>query len=156
MKIDVLGLTVCAIILVGLLLPWITKGYDSYAVMNPDTRQGELRFHKKILLSPLFARLYEDGELVETIWFVSPGTTLASAMLASAAALSLLKFRTRWIKFSLFLTAVLGVIVFFMSFGTGLGIGLNTGFGWGVPLTLLGIVLIFSTSINELSKPAAH
>jgi hypothetical protein len=156
MKIEAFGLAVCAIMLVGLLLPWITKGYDSYAVMNPETRMGELRFHKKILLSPVLARLYEDGELVETMWFVSPGTALAGVMIASTAALSPFKFKRRWIRFSLFIMAVLGIVVFFMSLGMGLGIGLRTGFGWGLPITILGIVLIFSSSINELSRPVAH
>ena len=156
MKIDFPGLFICILIIVGLFLPWVSKGYDSYAAMNPETKQGELRFHKKILLSPLGAKLYEDGVLVETLWFVSPGTSLAGLMLASAAALSAIRFRIRWVRFSLFITAVLGVVVFFMSLGTGLGIGLKTSFGWGLPVSLLGIALIFASSINELSKKTAR
>jgi hypothetical protein len=154
MKIDFLGLFICFLIMVGLFLPWVIRGYDSYAAMNPETRQGELRFHKKILLSPMGVKLYEDGVLVETLWFVSPGISLAGLMLASAAALSAIRFRIRWVRLSLFIIAVLGVLIFFMSLGTGLGIGLKSSFGWGLPVSLLGITLIFASSINELAKSA--
>ena len=156
MKIDFLGIFICVLIIVGLFLPWVSKGYDSYAGLNPETRQGELRFHKKILLSPMGAKLYEYGVLVETLWLVSPGTSLAGLMLASAASLSVIRFRIKWVRFALFITAVLGVVVFFMSLGTGLGIGLKTSFGWGLPVILLGIALIFASSINELTKKTAR
>jgi len=103
----------------------------------------------------MYTKLYEDGELVNIFWFVNLGVSLAGVMLLSAAVLSVIRFKKYWIKLSLFLTAVFGVIIFFMSFGTGLGIGLRASFGWGLPVTLLGIVLMFAQSVNELTKKAA-
>ena len=155
MEIDFWGLVIGVIVIMGLFGPWVTKGYDSYPAMDPETSQGELRFHKHILMSPMYARLYEDGELVDTLWFVSPGVSLASVMFVSTAALFAISFKRYWVKFSFFLTAVLGVVVFFMSFGTGLGIGLRTSFGWGLPVTLIGMVLMFAQSVNELTKKAS-
>lgn len=154
MEIDFWGLAIGAMVILGLFGPWVTKGYDSYPAMDPETRQGELRFHKHILISPMYAKLYEDGELVETLWFVSSGVSLAGVMLVSTAALFAIKFMKYWIKLSFFLTAVLGMVIFFMSFSTGLGIGLRTSFGWGLPVTLLGMALMFAQSINELTKKA--
>ena len=155
MEIDFWGLAIGVIVILGVFGPWVTKGYDSYPAMDPETRQGELHFHKHILMSPMYTKLYEDGEWVNTLWFVSSGVSLAGVMLVSAAALSAIRYKKYWIKLSLFLTAVLGVVIFFMSFGTGLGIGLRTSFGWGLPVTLLGMTLMVAQSVNELTKKEA-
>jgi len=152
MKIDFWGLLIGIIIILGLVGPWITKGYNSYPKINPETKQGELHFHKYITISPIYARLYENGELIDIFWFTSSGITLAGLMLLSTAILFAIKVKIRWFKLSVFLIAFCGIIIFFMSFGTGLGIGLRTNFGWGLLITFIGVVLMFAQSINDLIK----
>jgi len=155
MRIDFRGLAIGLIIVFGLFGPWVIKSYDSYPALNPDTRQGELHYHKQIMISPINAKLYEDGQLVNTLWFVNSGMSLACGIFLSVSVLSILNFKKYWINFILFFSAIFGVVVFFMSFGTGLGIGLKTSFGWGLSVSLLGMALMFVQAVSNVTKKTA-
>jgi len=152
MKINIWGIAVCIVVIVGLFNPWISKGSQPYSTINPDTGQGELRYNRIILLSPFFASIFENDQLVERVWFVSLGTSLSGIILLSVATLSTIKYERIWVNFIYFLIAVLGVIVFFMSLGVGQAIGLRTQIEWGAMVSLIGLGLMLALSISKMMK----
>jgi len=152
MKNRLWNLVIGVVVIVGLFLPWITKGLDPIGQINPETGQGELHYRREILVSPFYAVVTEEGEVQNISWFISAGTTLAGVMLGLSSVFFMCRFHNAWIKISTFSLAFLGVVLFFMSFGVGLSIGLKTEFGWGVVITLVGVGLMFIFSIIELSR----
>lgn len=154
-KINICGFAIGLVVIIGLIGPWIIRGYNSYGVINPETGQGELRYHSKILMSPLFGSIIRDGN-VETKWLVSFGTSLAGIMLISAAILCAFRFNRRWVNFLIFNISFLGFMLFIGSLGRGLSIGVRTQIGWGLVITLIGIILMFVLSLYELMKNSRY
>jgi hypothetical protein len=152
MKINIWGIAVCIVLLVGLFNPWFSKGSHPYSIINPDTGQGELRYNRMIVLSPFYASIFENDLLVERVWFVSLGTSVSGIMLLSVATLSTIKYERIWVNFIYFLIAVLSVIVFFMSLGVGQAVGLRTQIEWGAAVSLIGIGLMLVLSVSKMMK----
>jgi len=150
MKINIWGIAVCIVVIIGLFNPWISKGSKPYSTINPTTGQGELRYSKIILLSPFYASIFENDQLVKRVWFVSLGTSLSGIILLSVATLSTIKYERIWVNFIYFLVAVLGVIFFFMSLGVGQAIGLRTQIEWGAMVSLIGLGLMLVLSISKM------
>jgi hypothetical protein len=50
------------------------------------------------------------------------------------------------------MVASLGIIVFFLSVGRGISIGVFTKVGWGLGLTGFGLLVYFVVSIREMSR----
>ncbi len=152
MKTNIWGIAVCIVVIVGLFNPWISKGSQPYSAINPDTGQGELRYNRIILLSPFYASILENDQLVKRTWFVSLGTSLSGIILLSVATLSTIKYERIWVNFIYFLIAVLSVILFFMSLGVGQAVGLRTQIEWGTMVSLIGLGLMFVLSISQMMK----
>ncbi len=150
MKTSLWGIIVCIVVIIGVFNPWISKGSEPYSIINPDTGQGELRYNKKIFLSPFYASIFEYHQFVERIWFVSIGTSISGIMLLSVALLSTVKYERLWVNFVYFIIAALSIVVFFMSLGFGLSIGLKTQIESGIMVSLIGLFLMFVLSINEM------
>jgi len=151
-RISVPGAFVSAIMIIGLMGPWLTVSYNSYPMLNPDTRTGQLFFRSTVQLSPFFGSLIEDEALIARYWFISSGTTLGGLLIAVSSILSAFKHKASWTHFSLFLVALLGTIVFFLSIGEGISLGVITQIGWGLKLTAIGLLLFFIVSFMELSR----
>lgn len=155
-KINIWGAAIGFIVIIGLFGPWIIRGYNSYGVINPQTGLGELRYHSKIVISPLFGSIIRDGDVEKTVWFVSFGTSLANVMLVSAAVLCAFRFNRRWVNFLIFNISFLGFILFFGSLGRGISIGVKARVGWGFIITLVGIILMFVLSLVELMRDSRY
>ena len=151
-KISIQGVLVSIIILLGLFGPWLTYSFDSYSTINPETKTGQINYHSKIELNPLFGSMYKDDIVVERYWFISPGINLAGLLLAISASLSIFKYNSSWAHFILFIVASLGIIVFFLSIGRGISIGVFTKVGWGLDLTGFGLLVLFIVSFREMSR----
>jgi len=154
-KISIQGVLVSIIILLGLFGPWLTYGFDSYSTINPETKTGQINYHSKVELTPLFGSMYKDDILVRRYWFISPGVTLAGLLLSISACLSIFKYNYSWAHFFLFIVASLGIIVFFLSVGRGISIGVLTKVGWGLHLTGFGLLIFFVVSFREMSRTHA-
>lgn len=150
MKTSFWGIIVCMVVIIGVFNPWISKGSEPYSIINSDTGQGELRYNKKIFLSPFYASIFEYHQFVERVWFVSIGTSISGIMLLSVALLSTVKYERLWVNFVYFIIAALSIVVFFMSLGFGLSIGLKTQIEAGITVSLIGLFLMFVLSINEM------
>ena len=96
--------------------------------------------------------MYKDDIVVERYWFISPGINLAGLLLAISASLSIFKYNSSWAHFILFIVASLGIIVFFLSIGRGISIGVFTKVGWGLDLTGFGLLVLFIVSFREMSR----
>ena len=151
-KISIQGILVSIIILLGLFGPWLTYSFDSYSTFNPETKTGQINYHSKVEVNPLFGSMYKDDILVERYWFISPGINLAGLLLAISASLSIFKYNSSWAHFILFIVASLGIIVFFLSIGRGISIGVFTKVGWGLDLTGFGLLILFIVSFREMSR----
>ena len=121
-------------------------------MVNPSTGQGELKYHRIIQLSPFFASVYEDNQLVNRTWFVSPGLTFSGVILMSVAFFSVIRYQQTWVNFVLFLISVLSIIIFFMSLGMGQAIGLHSQLEWGASISLGGVFLLLLLSVNRLMR----
>ncbi len=146
------GAFVSTLIILGLFGPWLTYSFDSYATLNPDTKTGQINYHSKVELNPLFGSMYKDDTLMERHWFISPGTSLAGLLLVISASLCIFRYNTSWVHFLLFMLASLGITVFFLSIGKGISIGVFTKVGWGLGLTGIGLLVFFVVSFMELSR----
>lgn len=151
-RVSVQGMLVSAMIIVGLFGPWLTVSYDSYAKLNPQTKMGEIFYHSRVELCPLYGSIYNDEVLVARSWFISPGISLGGLLLAISAALSIFKYKVSWAHFILFTMALLGVVFFFLSVGEGISIGVFTKIGWGIELTGLGLLFLLIVSFLELGR----
>lgn len=146
------GIIVSLLILSGLFGPWLTYGFDSYSTINPKTHTGQLNYHSMIELNPLFGSIYKDNILLERNWFMSPGLDLAGLLFIIAASLSILEYEFKWAHFILFIVSSLGFMMFFMSIGRGISIGVFTKVGWGLYITGLSLLLLFIVSFREMSR----
>jgi hypothetical protein len=151
-KISIQGVLVSIVILLGLFGPWLTYGFDSYSTINPESKTGQINYHSRVELTPLFGSMYKDDILVGRYWLISPGLTLAGLLLAISACLSIFKYNSSWVYFILFMVASLGIIVFFLSVGRGISIGVFTKVGWGLGLTGFGLLVYFVVSFREMSR----
>jgi len=151
-RINLAGLVVAVTIIIGLLGPWLTVGYDSYAKINPETKIGELFYHTRVELSPLYGSIYRDEVLVEKTWFITIGISIAGLMLLLTAVLSIFKYKKTWPHISLFISSIIGMFFFFLSVGSGISIGVDTYVGWGLEVTGLGLLILFVVSLRELTK----
>lgn len=152
MKINIQNLAIGILLIAGLFGPWITKGYEPYGGFNPQTGKLELRYHKEISLSPLFGYKSRDGNVTETAWFISIGTSFSAAMLISSAALFSFRFKRDWFKLIPFAITSMGIVIFFLSLGMGQAVGVDTRFGWGLITTLLAVILMFVLPMIELLR----
>ena len=152
MKIHRRRITVAIITIIGLFSPWITKPLDPIGVIDPNTGQGHLTYQRRILLSPFYIAIMNEGILSQLTWFISTGTTIAGLMVFIASIISSFKFKASIFNASSFLFGSLGIVFFFMSLGTGLGIGLRTDIGIGLIITIIGVGLMFASTIIDLSR----
>ena len=151
-RINLAGLLVAIILIIGLFGPWLIVGYDSYAKINPETKVGEAHYHSIVELNPLYASLYNDEELVEKTWFITFGTALAGLTLIISAALSIFKYKQTFVHTALFILSLIGVFIFFLSVGSGISIGVATQIGWGLEIAGLGLLVSFVVALKELTR----
>ena len=150
MKLNILGIPVSILLISGLFGPWIIKGLNEHVSLNPQTGKVELQYRRMILLSPLFGAIQNEGSIVQMVWFASVGLSFSSLILISAAVLNLLHFGKDWVNFIPFITAVMGIFMFFMSLGMGQEIGVSTFLGWGLIATSIAVISMFTLSIFKI------
>jgi hypothetical protein len=137
------------LILLGALGPWLWRGYDSYQVVDPETRDVELRYRLTTRMSPFYIVATSEGGEATTGWFISAGTTLSGVILIIAAALFPLRWKRLWVRGVLSAVSILGCMTFFLSLGGGLWLGLVTRFSWGFQATIVGVAVMLLTIFWE-------
>ncbi len=151
-RINLAGLLSAIILIIGLIGPWLTVSYDSYAKLNPETKVGEAYYHHRVELNPMFASLYNDEVLVEKTWFITFGIGLAGIILVVAAVFSIFKYKRTWVHLSLLILSIIGMMIFFLSVGNGISIGVATQIGWGLEVYGLGLLVLFVVALRELTR----
>jgi len=152
MKINFKGLLVACFMLIGLFGPWMDKGLNPYGVKNKETGFGELIYHRRLLLSPFYAIMIEDGIIVKIMMFLSAGTTFGGILILIASILTIFKLKINWINLVIFFVATFGILLFFLSLGANIGVGITITFRWGLKLMLLGLGLMFVTTTIQILK----
>lgn len=152
MKINYVGAFFGLFLIIGVFGPWLSKGYDPYGGLNPETGKIELKYHQIIYLSPLYAAKIIDGNLIERAWFVSDGLSIATLLLITSAILFMIKFKRLSYNFISFLITFFGFSMFFLSIGRGQAIGVVTNLEWGFYVSLLSAFLKFISYVYELLK----
>lgn len=141
MKRYVYRIFVCVLIIIGLFGPWLSKYDELYMVENEKTGEFESRYHVKTILSPFYVSLIRDTKIENLIYLVSPGTSFSGSIILLSSIVSIIKSNDKWINFITFTLSFLGITIFFLSMGAGLSIGLKTNLEWGLPTTIIGIIL---------------
>jgi len=149
-KNDILSVLGGFLIIIGLFLPWLWRGYNSYQVLNPLTGEQNLFYRLITRISPFFLSVESEGDGVIINWFVSLGTTISGAILLCTALLFPLKYERRIMKKILFSLTIFAFFFFFLNLGSGLWLGLVTHFGLGIQLTSIGIVLMLLSLLLDL------
>jgi hypothetical protein len=151
-KVMLFGFIMLLLSIIGLLGPWLTLSYDSYAVLNPITRLGEKHYRSRIELSPFYASVVTNEILEVRLWNVSNGTTLAGLIILTVSFLNVFKYSKKMIYFYLFISHILGLFIFFLSLGRGISLGLITQPGWGLSVTLLCSFILFGNSFYQITR----
>ena len=151
-KLNIRGVIASIAIIIGLFGPWLIYGFDPYATINPETNTGQLNYHSIIELNPLFGTIYKDNILLERSWFMSPGLNLSALLLIISSMLFVFSHRNSWTNFLLFLLALIGFVIFFMSVGDEVSIGVLYKVGWGLYFTGLGLFSMFIVAFLEMSR----
>jgi hypothetical protein len=146
------GIAIGVLVILGLFGPWISKGYDPYPILNPQTKQGELRYHKWLVLSPFSVTLFEDGKQVSTYWLISIGTFLSGLLFISSAIILFFRLKYRLASLLSFSLSFSALLLFFLSLGAGISVGLDSNIEWGFEITVAGVVLMFMLMIRDLIK----
>lgn len=146
------GIIASIFIILGFFSPWLIYYYDPYPTINPETNTGQLEYHSRVELSPLYGSVYKDGKLVERILFISTGLNISFILLSISSILSIFNYNSNWAHFIFFSLNLIGFIMFFMSVGEGISIGVFTKVGRGLFLTGFGMLLSFIISFQELTR----
>jgi len=144
------------LIFVGLFGPWIWRGYDPTLTFNIKTQKYETHYNAIYEISPLYARVIEDGVLKATFWFYDFNLPLSLSLSAIGfiigAVLCLVSFGRWRVSLAGFFFYITSFLLFFLSFGRNpwVTLGLRTFFGWGLRVTVVGGFVIFTSVIVNL------
>lgn len=139
------------LVLLGVFGPWLWRGFDSYQEYNPVTGETILKYRTITKISPLYFSVKTEGGDNEVSWFYSAGTTFSAVVIISSILIYIFFNKMlSWSNSFGLLLALLGILVFFLSLGGGLWLGVITKFAWGFQLTLLGIMVMFIHIMYEL------
>lgn len=151
-KYSSVGVFISVLSIIGLLGPWVTLNYDSYAILNPVTKLGEKHYRSRIELSPFYATVTTENVLETRLWYVSEGTAISGAIILLVSFLNVLKLKRKMLYLTFFVFHILGLFTFFLSLGRGVSIGLVTQPGWGLSLTLGCTCLLFGNAFYQMTS----
>jgi hypothetical protein len=151
---NLLGVVGSVLVFVGLLGPWLSRGYDPWYTFNYETRRTETHYRTIVEISPLRAELIEDDVIKSSFWFydfnLSPSISLAAIGFMVAAVLSLVSFGRWRVSLAGCLLYVISSMLFLSSFGRGLSVGVTTFFGWGLCVGAAGGIVMFASFVAHL------
>jgi hypothetical protein len=148
-KVDYVAMLAGLLVFLGTLGPWLWRGYDSYQVVDPETMDVKLHYRLTTRMSPFYVVATTEGGEVTMGWFISPGTTLSGVILLIAAVLFPLWWKRPRVRGALSAACIVGCMIFFLSLGGNLWLGLVTRFSWGVQVTVVGVALMLLTIFWE-------
>jgi len=141
---SILGIIGAVLLIVGLTGPWFSQ------FRGGSSADLEMRAS---VLNPIHISYYTSEKLVADVWFYSLGTSLAAGGFVLAAILSALNFGRWKISLAGLLVWIISLEIFFLSFGSGLGMGFSTRVNWGLQLTLAcGVILFISFILNRFRE----
>lgn len=140
-RLNLFGILAGLVITVGILGPWLWRGYDSWSDFDQVAREPEIHYHTVHIVSPLSISVFKDGKLETAVWFFSPECSACGILLLVAAALSIFQFRRRWANLTPPLLCFASSLLFFLSLGRGVGLGSRTFLDWGFKVTLFGMAI---------------
>ena len=142
-KVSLLGIIVAVLLILGLTGPWFSQfrgGNSADLVMRVS------------LLNPLHISYYTGEKIVADVWFYSLGTSISAGGFVLAAILSAFSFGRWRISLAGLLIWIVSLEIFFLSFGSGLGLGFSTEINWGLHLTLAcGIIFFVLVLVNRFN-----
>lgn len=150
-KLNILSIIAFIVILFGIFKPWLWRGYNSWTEFDPSRREPEIYYHKIITISPYYVSIITDNKLDAIIWFVNYETSFSGTIILASSFLSIFRYRKKFINFILNFISLIMILFFILSLGgRGLGIGSVTFIGEGFKITLIGLTLMFISSLFEL------
>ena len=148
----IFGVAGVSMVLLSLLGPWIVQSSDPKFTFDSLMKEYVVNHGRFLRISPLRIWVIEDDSLTTSIWLYDFGTSLTAVGLIVGSILCSLRFRWKISSFGFSLWAGCGLL-FFMSFGRSLDIGMSTQLGWGVHAAIIsGILLLISTLAGWLTS----
>ncbi len=138
-----------ALIVVGLFLPWLWRGYDRVMTLDEETGRIQVRYGRRILLSPFYVVFTEDNEVESVTLLYNLESNVIGLVTMFSSLFTVLKYHDkRLYGYSLGVTLV-SFLLFFMTLGgSGIGLGSVTYLGGGFFVEILClffmIIIMFS------------
>ena len=141
---SILGIIGAILLIVGLIGPWFSQ------FRGGSSADLEMRTS---ILTPLHVSYYTSEKIVADVWFYSLGTSIAAGGFILAAILSAISFGRWKISLAGLIIWIISLEVFFLSFGSGLGMGFSTRINWGLQLTIAcGAIFFISFLLNRFNE----
>jgi len=145
------NLFLVALMVIGLFLPWLWRGYDRVMTLDEDTGRIRTRYERRILLSPFYVVYIEDNE-VESVTFLYNLESNAVGLVTLVSSLFIVLRYTykRLYVYSLCVSAI-SLPLFIMTLGgSGIGLGSVTYLGVGFYIETLCLFFMVIIMLNRI------
>ena len=148
------NLLLVALIIVGLFLPWLWRGYDRYMTLDEATGRIQVRYGRRLLLSPFYVILTEDNEIESITLLYNLESNIVGLITMFSSLFTVIKYYDlRMYGYSLGVSLV-SVLLFFLTLGgAGLGLGsvtyLGVGFFVEILCLLFIVIIMFSRMLSS-------
>jgi len=140
-----------ALILVGLFLPWLWRGYNRVMTLDEDTGSIQVQYGRRILLSPFYVVYTEDGEVRSVTLLYNLESNLVGLLTMVSSLFTVLKYRDKRIYGGSILVSIASLPLFFMTLGgSGIGLGSVTYLGLGFYLEILCLFFMVIIMFNRM------
>ena len=127
--------------IIGLFEPWLSQSTNGL---------GE-HYRFTIKISPLFVSIAECGSSKSILWFYNISISIAAIGLIVAGIICSLSFGNWKISLTGWCIWVISFMLFFLSLGRGLSLGIRTFVCGGFWITLSGGILMFISTLIDMS-----
>lgn len=145
------NLLLVALIIVGLFLPWLWRGYDRVMTLDEDTGRIQVRYGRRILLSPFYVVYTEDGEVESITLLYNLESNLVGLVTMVSSLFTVLKYGDKRVYGGSLLVSIVSLPLFFMTLGgSGIGLGSVTYLGLGFYLEILYLFFMVIIMFNRI------
>jgi hypothetical protein len=145
------NLLLVALVVVGLFLPWLWRGYDRVMTLDEDTGRIQVRYERRVLLSPFYVVYTENNEVESVTLLYNLESNLVGLVTMISSIFTVLKYRDKRVYGYSLLVSIVSLPLFFMTLGgSGIGLGSVTYLGIGFYLEIICIFFIVIILFNRI------
>lgn len=150
-RLYLVNLLLVALMVVGLFLPWLWRGYDRTMTLDEDTGKIQTQYGRRILLSPFYV-VYTEGNQIESVTLLYNLESNAVGFVTLASSLfTVLRYRDKRLYGYSLIASIVSLPLFFMTLGgSGIGLGSITYLGVGFYLEILCLFFMVTLMLGRI------